>query len=187
MYHIKADKRSQTSAKLIGEAFLRLLGEEEFNCITISAIQRTAGVGRATFYRLFDNTADVLAYLCDETTGRVLARQRELVGRSTRELIIFFISEWMRSERLLQAIFDSNHEDVLYRSMQAMAKEGGHYFFNGEQVAPEQLDYIVGIASTALVGGLSAWVSHGKTESAEEVYGFLEGAVDTFYRVVHGE
>lgn len=185
MYHIKADKRVQNSAELIGEALLRLLREKEFNQITITDIQRASTVGRATFYRLFDNTADVLAYLCDQTTERILAKQRGLTGQNTRQIILFFITEWMQSETLLQAIFDSDHVDVLYHSMQHLAEEGGPSFFPGERISQQQLDYIVSIASTALIGGLSAWVRHGKTESPEDVYALLEGAVSAFYRVIH--
>lgn len=185
MYHIKDDKRVKNSAELIGEALLRLLGEKEFAQITITDIQRESTVGRATFYRLFDNTVDVLNYLCDEATGRILARQREIKGCGTREMILFFINEWIQSEALLQAIFDSNHVEVIYRSMQRLAEEGGKDFFPGEEVSRAQGDFIVSIASTALVGGLSAWVRHGKTESAEEIYTLLEGAVDMFYRMVH--
>lgn len=184
MYHIKADKRVQNSAELIGGALLELLKEKEFNQITVTDIQRTAGVGRATFYRLFDNTADVLCWLCDRTTERILARQRSLAGQSTHAVIVSFISEWMHNEALLQAVFDSNHVDVLYRSMRTLAESGGPEFFPGEQVPQAQMDYIVLIASTAMVGGLSAWVLHGKTESAGEVCALLEGAVDRFYRML---
>lgn len=184
MYHIKADKRAQTSASLIGKALLQLLHEKEFGQITITDIQRASGVGRATFYRLFDNTADVLAYLCDDTMAHILAHQRAREGRSARESILFFIGEWMQSETLLQALFDANHMDVLYRSMQRLAAEGGQYFFPGEHVSPVQFDYIVSIAATAMAGGLFAWVRHGKTESAEDIYKLLEGAVDIFARML---
>lgn len=185
MYHIKPDKRVQNSAELIGKAFLELLSKKEFSQITITDIQQTSTVGRATFYRLFDNTADVLAYLCDQAAERIIVRQNALIGHPTGEIIKFFIGEWMKNEALLQAIFNSGHIDVLYHSMQRMAAAGGQYFFPGEQVSQAQGDYIVSLASTAMIGGLSAWVRHGKTESAAEVYALLEGAVDKFYRMTH--
>ena len=66
MYHIKSDKRAQTSAQLIGDAMLELLKARAFDDISVSDIQRQSTVGRATFYRLFDNTVDVLSWLCNQ-------------------------------------------------------------------------------------------------------------------------
>lgn len=64
MYHIKADKRSLASARLISQGLNRLLQAKDFDSITVTDIVNEAGVGRATFYRLFDNTTDVLTYSC---------------------------------------------------------------------------------------------------------------------------
>ena len=61
MYHIKKDKRCQQSAQMIIEGLNQCLAEKEFAKITVSDIQRKTGVSRATFYRLFDDTSDVLA------------------------------------------------------------------------------------------------------------------------------
>lgn len=185
MYHIKKDKRVQNSAALIGRALIQLLKEKEFNQITVTDIQRVSTVGRATFYRLFDNTVDVLDYLTDQTTERILAQHRRLRMGSTKEVVKYYIQEWMQNEVLLQAIFDSGHVDVMYRSLQKLAEEGGPYFFPGLQIQQEQMDYIILLASTAMVGGLSAWIRHGKTETAEEVYGYLENAVNIFYSLIH--
>lgn len=185
MYHIKKDKRVQTSAVLIGSALIELLKEKEFNQITITDIQRVSTVGRATFYRLFDNTVDVLDYLTDRTTEKILARHRQLRMGSAKEVVKFYIQEWMQNEVLLQAIFDSGHVDVMYRSLQKLASEGGRYFFPGLELSQKQMDYIVSLASNAMVGGLSAWILHGKSETAEDVYGYLENAVTIFYRLIH--
>lgn len=185
MYHIKDDKRVRTSAKLIGESLITLLQEKEFNKITITDIQRTSTVGRATFYRLFDSSVDVLEYLTDQTMDRILEHQRKVQMKSSKETIRFYIQEWMDNEVILQAIFDSGHVDVMYRSMQKLTENGGKYFFPGTHLPEKQLDYIVQLASTAMVGGLNAWIRHGKTETADEVYAYLERSVDVFYQVIH--
>lgn len=185
MYHIKDDKRAQRSAQLIGEGLLELLRTKKFDQITVTELQRASGVGRATFYRLFDNTADVLAYLCDGVTQRILERQRALAGRPARETVVFFLNEWIQNETLLQAVFDSRHVGALYNAMRTLAEQGGPYFFPGERMEPAQLEYLVDIASTALIGGLSAWVRRGKTETAEDVYARVEAAADAFFRLLH--
>jgi AcrR family transcriptional regulator len=55
MYHIKNDKRIYISLDLIRNGFYALLSEKDFGSITVSEIAERAGVGRATFYRLFDD------------------------------------------------------------------------------------------------------------------------------------
>ena len=67
MYHIKNDVRSQKSAKFISEGLQKCLAYKTFSEITITDVLRASYVGRATFYRLFDNLSDVLAYLCIPT------------------------------------------------------------------------------------------------------------------------
>ncbi|CTO60987.1 TetR family transcriptional regulator [Streptococcus pneumoniae] len=62
MYHIKADKRSLASARLISQGLNRLLQAKDFDSITVTDIVNEAGVGRATFCRLFDNVTDVITY-----------------------------------------------------------------------------------------------------------------------------
>ncbi len=63
MYHISKDERAKKSAIKIGNGLLRCLKTKEFYQITVTDIQKTSNVGRATFYRLFDNITDVLSYL----------------------------------------------------------------------------------------------------------------------------
>lgn len=65
MYHIKQDKRAQTSVELICTGLKQCLREKSFENITISDIQRISGVSRSTFYRNFDRIEDVLALMCD--------------------------------------------------------------------------------------------------------------------------
>ena len=78
MYHIKKDKRSQTSARLISEGLTKCLQKKDFSKITITDIQKESYVGRATFYRLFDKLPDVLAYQCDQVFEDVLQNIKEM-------------------------------------------------------------------------------------------------------------
>lgn len=65
MYHIKHDKRAESSVELICTAVLELLETKPLGEITISDVQRRSTVSRSTFYRNFDSLEDVLALLCD--------------------------------------------------------------------------------------------------------------------------
>lgn len=183
MYHIKSDKRSQASAKNISDALLKLLEHKEFNNITISDVQRVSYVGRSTFYRLYDNLSDVLAYLCDQTFDKILEYHHTLEAQKTEEIFIFFIGQWMENEVLLKAIIDSNHIDLLYRSFRDRSDETEKLFFSSKPVDTKHMDYLISIAATAMIGGLSTWIKNKKSESAEEVYYMVRKSTEIFYHI----
>ena len=51
------------------------------------------------------------------------------------------------------------------------------------QLETVKADYLVSIASTAMIGGLSAWVKHGKTESAEQVFENVRDIISVFHQL----
>ena len=70
MYHISDDPRAQASVKRICEALIDHTKAKPLSEITVSDLSRNFGISRTTFYRLFDNTVDVLEYACDQM-GRI--------------------------------------------------------------------------------------------------------------------
>ena len=182
MYHIKSDKRAQASAQLIGNAMMELLKVRNFDDISVSDIQRQSTVGRATFYRLFDNTVDVLSWLCNQIFD-TMANRNASPTENMVESMIAFIGAWMEHEVLLQAIIRSGHIEVLYEMLYRRMKEAGDLLFPDLQLENGKADYLVSIASTAMIGGLSAWLKHGKTESAEQVFENIREVIGVFHQL----
>ena len=71
MYRISADPRAVASAKKVIDGLENCLERKKLSDISVSEVCRLSGVGRATFYRLFDTPIDVLQYHSD-----LLRRQR---------------------------------------------------------------------------------------------------------------
>lgn len=182
MYHIKSDKRAQVSAQLIGNAMMELLKVKNFDDISVSDIQRQSTVGRATFYRLFDNTVDVLSWLCNQIFD-TMTNRKALPTENMVESMISFIGTWMEHEVLLQAIVRSGHIEVIYEMLYRRMKEAGDLLFPDLQLVNGKADYLVSIASTAMIGGLSAWLKHGKTESAEQVFENIREVIGVFHQL----
>ena len=182
MYHIKSDKRAQASAQLIGNAMMELLKVKNFDAISVSDIQRQSTVGRATFYRLFDNTVDVLSWLCNQIFD-TMANRNASPTENMVESMTSFIGAWMEHEVLLQAIIRSGHIEVIYEMLYRRMKEAGDLLFPDLQLETAKADYLVSIASTALIGGLSAWLKHGKTESPEQVFENVRETIGVFHRL----
>ena len=102
MIHIQQDPRAVRSAGLIADGLTACLARMPFGEVTVTAVCRAAGVGRSTFYRLFDNTADVLDYRC----GQVFTAMPDAPEEPPA---LRFIRLWMDNRVLLQAILESGH------------------------------------------------------------------------------
>lgn len=72
MYRIGNDKRKTQSAKLVCKGLEELMRTLDYNDITITSIVNTSGVGRATFYRLFDDKSDVVLYQMESVFTELL-------------------------------------------------------------------------------------------------------------------
>ena len=65
MYHIKNDKRSETSANALYHALIETLKTTPLEEVNITKLVEKAMVGRSTFYRNFDEPLDILKWKCD--------------------------------------------------------------------------------------------------------------------------
>lgn len=169
MYHIQKDIRAQKSAKLIGEGMLKCLEKKRFEEITVSDLQRASTVGRSTFYRLFDNTADVLAYLCDgvfEQAGREYEQLSKLTADDTT---LRFIRIWMENKDLLKAIVDSGRTEFLHEAHMKYLTPNNTFFPGTETMDPIQVEYLMTTLTSCIAAFLSAWIKNGGQENAEQL------------------
>lgn len=97
MYHIKHDKRAESSVELICTAVLELLETKPLGEITISDVQRRSTVSRSTFYRNFDSLEDVLALLCDRGFD-------EIAAGSGAPVYIRVFHYWFNNAAVLEAL-----------------------------------------------------------------------------------
>lgn len=169
MLHIKPDKRSQTSAKLIVEGFYDCMKEKAFSDITITDIQRKSSVGRSTFYRLFDNTIDVLAYECDSLFKDMIQEGKNKKAIDTDQAMILFFTYWTNHSQLLEIIVNEEQVDILYRTYRKYADDIHWVLGLSIVLTEEEIDYFVSIAAYATIGTLVAWIQHGKKESPESL------------------
>lgn len=169
LYHIQKDIRAQKSAKLIGEGMLKCLELKRFEEITVSDLQRASTVGRSTFYRLFDNTADMLSFLCDgifEQAGREYAQLSKLTADETT---LRFIRIWMENKALLKAIVDSGRTEFLHEAHMKYLAPNDTFFPGTETMDPVQVQYLMTTLTSCLGAFLSAWIKNGGQETAEQL------------------
>lgn len=179
MYHIKADKRCLQSAQLIAEGLQQCLKEKEFTKITITDIQRVSGVGRSTFYRLFDDMADVLAFQCDQYFQWVYQEYSKKGFHNMREFARQFFSYWMERIQLLEVIAGINRLDILYDC----------HLKHFEQLKPHILvpnlsqkadAYYIAVMTGIMVSILLCWVKNGKKETLDEIEHILKNVLGAY-------
>lgn len=179
MYHIPNDARAKKSAEKIGNGLLNCLRSKNFVEISVTDVQKTSSVGRATFYRLFDNITDVLSYLCDNIFERV-GREYEITDIVVpRSMSLKFIREWMNNKTLLQAIVDCNRMDFLYNAHSKYIGRNIDFFFPSPSVSEEQLTYLLMTMTACTSACLGAWLKNGAYETAEQLYNRLKDCFNT--------
>lgn len=183
MFHIKADKRSQTSARLIVEGLYRCLAEKRFSSITITDIQRASSVGRATFYRLFDTLTDVLEYECDNVFRQMLAQYRANgpapEGVSPFEsLFTFFMEYWMEHTSLLDALIDSHRIDIMQAVYLSHTDEIKAILVPELTLTQQELQYFVSVATAAIFGMFYTWTENGRKENSAKLIAALKHSID---------
>lgn len=178
MYHIKKDKRSQKSAQLIVEGLHICLEDKNLNKITISDIQKTTYVGRATFYRHFDSLSDVIEYECDQILKTILKNCHDK-NFKTKEAFSFLISNWMKNEQLLLVIIKNNLNSCLYSVFKNNETDLKKCLTPNLELNTEEANLLIKIATSTIINLLEVWIDNGKKENVAELTNLLIKIVKT--------
>ena len=170
MYHIKNDKRCQKSAARIGEALRTLILDKPLPEITVTDIQKASGVGRSTFYRLFDNIDDVLLYIVEEEFRDLVTQYKELSWSGFTE---HFISNIMSESQGLVNVVSSGKTHLISKALrinltQAAATDN-HEFDNLSR-------YMIAMFVGGCISLVTAWDENGREESVDELARLMQQA-----------
>lgn len=172
MYHIKNDKRCLRSADRIGDALRSLLAEKPLSEITVTDIQRLSGTGRSTFYRLFDNTDDVLLYLAEEEFHDLMALYKDMSWPDFTKRVINSI---MSETRVLVNVASSGKTHLLSKALRnKLTKEAemsGYIFDNVSK-------YIIAMFVGGCLSLVTSWEENGREESIDELAELMQQAFD---------
>ncbi len=170
-------ERQQHTAKNIRDAFCYLLGELEFEQISISMICRQAGVSRNTFYRFYKGKEDVLCAVLAQKTRETVAIYEEIVScgqneknQQLRLAYLSFFSYWYACKELLLLL----EIDGLYRLFWEVYI-ANYPNITTDQVIDENAEqdtfgyYYLGWLSAGLLSVLHLWQRHRFQETPEEM------------------
>lgn len=106
MYHIGNDKRKTQSAKLICKGLEELMQTQDYNRITVTQIVGASGVGRATFYRLFDDKSDVVLYQMESVFDELIRRMGSHTDPNVVVKALFDL--WLAQKELFLSLIQAN-------------------------------------------------------------------------------
>lgn len=162
MYHISDDVRAQKSAKRICDVLIDYSKKKPFSDISVSDLNREYLISRTTFYRLFDNTVDVLEYMAGQMAQEILLH---LEGSTLKEQVIYAISQLQSRKDIVLLLFNSGHFDLFQ-------KKGAEYIPQSNLTIDGDVDFLYFNTILSYVISLTAelWVSEGMKDSPEKVY-----------------
>lgn len=180
MYHIKDDKRSKKSAQLIAEAFLKLTARKSFQNITITDIEKESGVARSTFYRLFDNTADILSYQCDVVFKNLITYHISHIPEGMDAIMQAAGHYWMNHAPLLEVINQSGRQDILIASFKRHYPQIIAAYYKKPKNSPYQ-DYYSSLLTSMISSALLQWVKNGQKETPAQLWALLKNLIQEMY------
>lgn len=149
-------------------ALYKIIKSKDFDSITITELVNEADVGRATFYRLFDNLEDVLHYKCDSSFIDlrhyiINSRENENLRHATSstKLLKPLLNFWYIDSLIIEIIIEVNRLDILLSNIEKMFTlmfENMDHSSNSDF----QKEYFISIRSGILFNILVTWIKNNK-------------------------
>lgn len=169
MYHIPKDRRAARSAQALYEALIRQLGRQPLSEITVQDVTCTAGVGRATFYRRFDNITDIILWKCDEIMASTIAEMRARHCRAFREAFFIFFAKWEANLELLSQLERNNRMELLWALHGKYLDDIQSLFWEPNALTRMEEEFFQGMLAGLIPIGFQIWARHPEL-GAEELY-----------------
>jgi AcrR family transcriptional regulator len=172
VYHIKDDPRSIKSANLLYAGLMECLKKKPLAKVTVTDVTKVSTVGRATFYRSFDEVPDILAWRCnlefEKTLSSFVASNPPMEKED--ELLLYVLRHWMSSPKILEVLIDAGRLDIIFNAF----VNNAHIIMDflesrGIDMKTDDFEYFISVRAGFFIGIIRAWVACGKTQTPEEV------------------
>lgn len=185
MYHIKTDRRSQSSAAEIVRGLQECLKTTPLKSITVSDIHRVTGISRATFYRLFDTPEDVLIYQLDQMTEGAAEAYETNPQWSMQQLMEETVNLGLRNHEFLKALIDNGRHDLLfaYTERNFRRLDSVRPFFP-KNMSKTEREYLIAHLSMGMVASQITWARNGHQETARDLIRYLKRYTDVVTEMV---
>ena len=177
MYHIPDDIRAQHSAELLYSGLMECLRHAEMTEITVTAVVRSAGCGRSTFYRLFDVPSDIAQWKCDQIIRQAL--QKAGGGKDFDEDMLLFVSSWMEHAEMIGALHRSSLGEMIYKAQIDHIKELQELFLKEATLSEQQQVHLSYILASLIYAVFQIW----RTDMGQSSRELLEKIKDAVWEL----
>jgi len=167
MYHIGQDKRQLQSAGLICEGFTRLIQTRKYHGISITLIAQESRVGRATFYRLFDDKADVIVYLMEQVFDGMI---QHLSPESTADDVLRELyDECLKRRAMFLALMEAGMYEYMQTKLAVLVEEKLSFVRAAKRMNTHDWRYFVHVRAGMMFAALRVLMTHYPEDSADDI------------------
>lgn len=167
-----AFKHVESVNTLIKKAFMELMNEKYYMDVTVTDLIKKADVARASFYRNFDSTSDVLDEIIDDMVNTLQEAFDPIITsddqNAWREFLFIFIYEFKSKQKEVIANKPENASIIQFRLNNRFIQKANNI---------EYLDLHDKYRRVSRLGllfmVLKCWVDTGMEESPEELVNYL--------------
>ncbi|MDR1939540.1 MAG: TetR/AcrR family transcriptional regulator [Clostridiales bacterium] len=190
MYRVGRDKRKLISAGLICDGLNGLLKKTAFQNISVTAIVEAAGVGRTTFYRLFDDKTDVILYQTETLFDGIIERERAAAEPSKNHDVsfVFLFEFWLKRRELFLALIDANLYESFQNRLAVIVEKKLSFLKQAVNIDDRGWKYFINIRASMLFTALKVAVLNYQDDTAADIAGTLSllfGNKPEFMRETH--
>ena len=172
------DRRQRKTRDAIFAAFIKLLGEKNYNQITVGEIIDGANVGRATFYAHFETKDYLLKELCEELFCHIFDATEDghehhshiFECDAPSSVILHLFQHLQKNDNNILELLSSENNELFLRyfkeNLKHLILRQLHLFYDKKPPALP-LDCWVNHICATLVETLRWWIANGKKESPE--------------------
>ena len=171
MYHIKSDRRSQSSATELARGLNQCLKTMPLTAVSIADLHRVTGISRATFYRLFDTIEDVLIYQLDDLLTKVQDACVQETAVSPYDAMRNLVILGFENTDVLESLVENRRFDLLYEytAKRIFTLDVLRDTFSAG-LNEEEAEYMISNLAMSMVATLTTWIRRGRRETPDEVF-----------------
>jgi AcrR family transcriptional regulator len=172
LHHVKTDMRAQKSANKLLSTLLDVLKEKPLTQIGVRELTTRSGVGRATFYRNFDEIDDILRWQSDQEIKEYFTGYftDEKAQQSRLNFLTYTFSYWIDHPQVIEALLTNGRADIIYLG-----------FLSNTDILEEKLseqnvdlgpidpNVFFPVRAGYFLGIMDSWIRSGKKATASEL------------------
>lgn len=171
MYRIGNDKRKTQSANLIYKGFEELMRTHDYNDISISHIINASGIGRATFYRLFDDKSDVVLYQMELVFTEFIQRMGPHTDANVVIKSLFDI--WLAHKVLFSSLIKANLYEEFQTRLVLIAEEKLKFIKVNVGLDDRRWQYFINIRAAMLFTALRVAITQFHEDNSQDIADML--------------